>query len=783
MSHSLSLVARRGRLRRSALILIASVAPLALDAGMAHAADAAPAPADVASAATGEIVVSAQRRDETLNKVPLSIAAYSQKDMDVQGVRSIDDIARITPALQFSTTSGVAGNNGTNIAIRGLKSDVGSSTTAIYIDDTPIQIRNIGYYGGNPYPRIFDLERVEVLRGPQGTLFGASSEGGAVRFITPSPSFDKTSIYGRSQVSFTDHGSPSYEGGLAVGAPLTDTLAFRASGWYQRQGGYIDQVTQGTDTVKAKDINWQSNMVGRVALAWKPTDTLTITPKVFYQYLRQNARDDFWEGYGNAKDGDYHTGVYQPEPTRDRLLMPSLTAELKLGTVTIASNTSYLKREQYQTLDYSTYFSTLRSGSPFGTYSNKDITNMEDYLTLKQRNFSQELRAYSANNPLIDWSAGVFYTHSQQDFSNFTSSGRIPGVLVSGYQQYDNRYSLVDIITSKDDQYAAFASVDVKPTDKLTLTAALRYTKVDFTFDETKDGPTNGGSRTRVITKTSEGAWTPKFAAKYQVDDNAMLYASASKGFRPAGAQPSTLPERCAGDLTALGLTTSTVPTSFESDSLWSYEAGTKGRLLGGKVAFDVSGYIVNWKNIQQAVRLNCGFSYVSNLGDANGKGLELSLEVRPVTGLSVGGNIGYTNVHYADDVTIKNGTVLLRAAGERISGPLWSGHAYGNYEAPITGEISGYARVDYTFTSDDTIPSAVGTFGYDPGLYALPGRDYVQLRMGLRKGGVDLSLFVDNLTNSRDLLSRGHDAVGGSLYYEQSYRPRTIGLTLQYRQ
>ncbi|WP_432788065.1 TonB-dependent receptor [Novosphingobium rhizosphaerae] len=783
MSHSLSLPAGRGRLRRSALILIASVAPFALDAGIAHAADAVPAPADAASDATGEIVVSAQRRDETLSKVPLSIAAYSQKDMDVQGVRSIDDIARITPALQFSTTSGVAGNNGTNIAIRGLKSDVGSSTTAIYIDDTPIQIRNIGYYGGNPYPRIFDLERVEVLRGPQGTLFGASSEGGAVRFITPSPSFDKTSIYGRSQVSFTDHGSPSYEGGLAVGAPLTDTLAFRASGWYQRQGGYIDQVTQGTDNVKAKDINWQSNMVGRVALAWKPTDTLTITPKVFYQYLRQNARDDFWEGYGNAKDGDYHSGVYQTEPTRDRLLMPSLTAELKLGTVTIASNTSYLKREQYQTLDYSTYFSTLRSGSPFGTYANKDITNMEDYLTLKQRNFSQELRAYSANNPLIDWSAGVFYTHSQQDFSNFTSSGRIPGVLVSGFQQYDNRYSLVDIITSKDDQYAAFASVDVKPTDKLTLTAALRYTKVDFTFDETKDGPTNGGSRTQVITKTSEGAWTPKFAAKYQVDDNAMLYASASKGFRPAGAQPSTLPERCASDLTALGLTTSTVPTSFESDSLWSYEAGTKGRLLGGKVAFDVSGYIVNWKNIQQAVRLNCGFSYVSNLGDANGKGLELSLDVRPVTGLSVGGNIGYTNVHYADDVTIKNGTVLLRAAGERISGPLWSGHAYGNYEAPITGEISGYARVDYTFTSDDTIPSAVGTFGYDSSLYALPGRDYVQLRMGLRKGGVDLSLFVDNLTNSRDLLSRGHDSSTGTLFYEQSYRPRTIGLTLQYRQ
>ncbi|MBN8818535.1 MAG: TonB-dependent receptor [Sphingomonas sp.] len=781
MSQSLLLPVRHAPLRRAVLLLAASVAPLALDMGVAHAADAADAAASDAEP-TAEIVVTAQRRDETLSRVPLSIAAYSQKTMDVQGIRSIDDIARITPALQFSATSGVAGNNGSNISIRGLKSDVGSSTTAIYIDDTPIQIRNIGYYGGNPYPRVFDLERVEVLRGPQGTLFGASSEGGAVRFITPAPSFDKTSIYGRSQVSFIDHGDPSYEAGLAVGAAISDTLAFRASGWYQKQGGYIDQVIQGTNTVKAEDINWQKNMVGRFALAWKPTDTLTITPKIFYQYLRQNARDDFWEGYGNATDGDYRSGVYQPEPTRDRLLMPSMTAELKLGTVNVVSNTSYFKREQYQTLDYSTYFSTLRSGTPFGTYSSKDITNMSDYLSLKQRNFSQELRAYSANNPLVDWSAGLFYAHSQQDFSNFTSSGRTPGVLVSGFPQYNNRYSLVDLITSKDNQYAAFASVDFKPTEKLTLTAALRYTKVDFDFDETKDGPTNSGVRTRVLTSTSEGSWTPKFAAKYQVDDNVMLYASASKGFRPAGAQPSTLPERCAADLAALGLSTSTVPSGFESDSLWSYEAGTKGRLFGGKVAFDVSGYMVNWKNIQQAVRLNCGFSYVSNLGDANGKGLELSLDVRPVAGFSLGGNVGYTNVHYASNVTIKNGTVLLRKGGERISGPLWSGHAYANYEGTVRGDVSAYLRADYTFTSDDTIPSAVGTFGYDASLYALPGRDFVQMRAGLRKGGTDISLFVDNLLNSRDLLSRGHDSPTGTLFYAQSYRPRTIGITLQYR-
>ncbi|MBC2665179.1 TonB-dependent receptor [Novosphingobium flavum] len=767
-------VHRKGARRWIGLSLAATVAPVALLAGTAHAAEAV-------DDTSGDIVVTAQRRDENLSKVPLSIAAYSQKDMDAQGIRSISDIARITPALQFTSTAGVVGNNGTNIAIRGLKSDVGSSTTAIYLDDTPIQIRNIGYFGGNPYPRVFDLDRVEVLRGPQGTLFGASSEGGAVRFITPSPSFTKTDIYARSQFSVTEHGAPSYEAGLAMGGPISETVAARGSVWYQHVGGYVDQVTQGTDNVSAKDVNYQDNIVARAALTWKPTENLTFTPKIFYQNLYQNARDDFWQGYGSPAAGDYHTGVYTTEPTKDRMLLPSLGGELKLGKVTVVSNTSYLKRDLEQTLNYATYFSTLRSGTPFGTYANKDITNMDDFLTLKQSNFSQELRAFSYNNPLVDWSVGAYYQHSIQDYSNYTSSGRIPGVLVSGFQQYQGRYSLVDIIKATDSQYAGFGSVDIKPTSKLTLTAAVRYTKVDSEFVETKDGSSNLGVRTTVRSANNEGSWTPKFAAKYQVNDDAMLYTAVSKGFRPAGSQPSTLPESCAANLATLGLTTSTIPTTYKSDSMWSYEVGSKGRLFGGKLAYDVSGYAVDWKNIQQAVRMNCGFVFVSNLGNAKGKGAELSLEAKPVQGVTVGGNVGYTDIHYAANVYQSNG-ILLRAAGERINGPLWTGHAYANFEAPISSSTDGYARVDYTFTSTDTIPSAVGTFGYDAALYALPGKDYVQLRVGLRKGGVDASLFIDNLTNSRDLLGRGHDSSTGTLFYAQSYRPRTFGLTLQFR-
>ncbi len=760
-------------------LLACAIAPIALSATSAFAQ--APADAAEPTASTGDIVVTATRREETLSKVPLSIAAYSQKDMDEQGIRSIQDISRLTPALTFSATAGVSGNNSTNIAIRGLKSDVGSSTTAIYLDDTPIQIRNIGYYGGNPYPRVFDLDRVEVLRGPQGTTFGASSEGGAVRFITPAPSLTTTSVYSRAQLSFTDHGAPSYEAGVAIGTPLTDTLGVRGSVWYERVGGYIDQVAQGTDNLTRSNVNSQRNIVARAAVTWEPTPDLKLTPSIFYQYLRQAARDDFWEGYGDAKDGDYHSGVAKLEPSNDRLLLPALAAQLTLGNVTLVSNTSYFKREQFQRLNYATYFSFLRSGSPFGTYANKDINNMDTDITVEQKNFSQELRAFSSDNELIDWSVGGYYQNSKQDFQNLTASGRRPGVLVSGFPQINGIYSLTDIITSKDSQVAGFANVDVKPAPGLTLTAGIRYTHVKFNFNEVKDGPTNGGRASTTLTEISEGAWTPKFGIKYQVTDDNMLYASASKGFRPAGAQPSSLPDRCGADLAALGLTATGVPKDFKSDSLWSFEAGSKGKLFGGAISYDASAYAVKWKDIQQAVRLNCGFSFVSNLGDATGKGFEVTLEARPARGVSIGGNVGYTKLTYDSNVRQANG-VLLRAEDERINGPLWTGRVYGNVETPVSATADGYLRVDYSFASRNTIPSAVGTFGFDPALYALPGTNFVQLRVGLRTGGLDASLFVDNLTNSRDLLARGHDGIGGPLYYNQAFRPRTIGLTLQYR-
>jgi len=766
--------------RRAALALSCAALALAAQANIARAADAPAVVPTVEAGSDGTIYVTAQRRAQALKDVPLSVESLGRKEMDQESIRSINDLSRLVPALTFAPSAGVTANNGSNISIRGLSSDVGSATTAIYIDDTPIQIRNVGYYGGNPYPKVFDLDRVEVLYGPQGTLFGASAEGGAVRFITPGPNYDKLSVYARDQISFTKDGAPSFETGLAVGAPITDNLAFRVSGWYQGQGGYIDQIAPGTGATVKKDVNSSNSEVVRAALGWKPAANLTITPSFYYQRVHQDARDDYWEGYGNATSGNYVTGVNAVEPSTDHFYLPAFKVDWGIAhNISLISNTSYFYRQQKQTLNYGTYFSALRSGNPFGTYTNKDLANAEDFLTVSQKNFVHETRLQSYGNKIVDWSAGVYYATTHQNFGNYTESGRFPGVLVSGHPQYDNIYSYVNLVQANDEQIAGYASVDVKPTSKLTLTGAVRYTHDTFDFTNTNDGPTVADVRTVTSESMKQGAWTPKFGITYKITPDHMVYVSATKGFRPGGAQAPIESDLCAGDLKTLGLTTS--PSGYGPDSLWSYEAGTKDSFLGGRLSMGLSAYLMKWKNIQQSVRLpTCSFSFIDNLGNATGRGGELSVDLRPVHGFDLGGNLAYVDLTYDQNVYGGNG-LLLKANGQHIGGPSWTGHIYGSYETPVADRVKGYIRADYTFSSHTYQVATAGDYGFDAGLTPLGASHYMTLRTGARFDGADLSLFIDNLFNSTDVLARNHDSVGSALYYDESFRPRTIGLTLSY--
>ena len=205
-------------------------------------------------AALKEIVVTATRHEESLSKVPVSVSAFTQEDMDQKGMKDFTDIVRFTPGVSIDQT-------GTNaISIRGISSSGGAGTTGIYIDDTPIQMRSLGFNPDDTLPKTFDLDRVEVLRGPQGTLFGAGSEGGTVRYILTQPSLTTDSTYARSEVSYTQYGEPSYEAGVAHGGPIIDgTLGFRASAWYRRDGGWIDRVDPTTGAVVDANANHWRN--------------------------------------------------------------------------------------------------------------------------------------------------------------------------------------------------------------------------------------------------------------------------------------------------------------------------------------------------------------------------------------------------------------------------------------------------------------------------------------------------------------------------------------------
>ena len=439
-----------------------------------HAARAQSTPVAVDS--TGqleEVVVTATRRTESLQKVPISVSTIGAEEMNQRGVKTFQDLIRLTPGLNMSQNSGTGANR---VAIRGIASTAGTATTGIYIDDTPIQVTNLGFGSANAFPGLFDVARVEVLRGPQGTLFGAGSEGGTVRFITTEPDMQRTSAFARAEIGTIDNGSQSYEAGLAFGGPLgSDKLAYRISGYYRRDGGWIDLVN-GTyhivdptgaaygnsvdftrTSTLGQDVNWNRTESVRLALKWTPTDTLTLTPAVFYnkRHLNDGAGNYFdlatssshnysRQGYVLGAQGSVYNviaadaaGVPQPQQLTlnamsapnnasgdDHFTLGSLGIKWDLGAVTLVSNTSYFDRSNDQWYDYTKGYVQYYVPELFlasdrvtstGAYPPLGWKAMSQYNN-SQENFVQELRLQSKDDTArLSWVAGLFYSHAKQD--------------------------------------------------------------------------------------------------------------------------------------------------------------------------------------------------------------------------------------------------------------------------------------------------------------------------------------------------------------------------------
>ncbi len=362
-----------GCMRRASLIALGGVLGLgyAVFAGDALGADAdsgAPAAAGSAGGGLEEIVVTATRRAERLQDVPVSATAFTQEKLDVEGLRSIDDLTRLTPGVTFqrsgTTSSGNFNDEDSDINIRGVDSTAGTSTVGIYIDDTPIQGRHISFTSFNAFPALFDLERVEVLRGPQGTLFGAGSEGGTIRFIQPTPDLHTDSVYIRSELATTKHGDPTYELGAAVGGPLIDDkLGFRISASYREDGGWVDHVDYRTQAITKSDSNYQDTVVVRGALKWAPTDTVSVTPSIYYQELRLGDTSAYWPSLSNPGASRFENGNAQRNPSTDPFSLSAVKIEWDAGFAHFTSNTSYYARNQHSISDY-TQFDRALFGLP-----------------------------------------------------------------------------------------------------------------------------------------------------------------------------------------------------------------------------------------------------------------------------------------------------------------------------------------------------------------------------------------------------------------------------------
>src|ERR1700687_1729038 len=318
-----------------------------------------------------EVVVTATRREERLQDVPISVSAFSQEKLDSHGLPSIDDLTRLSPGVAFERngmgSSANYNDENSDISIRGIDSQAGTSTTGIYIDDTPVQSRHIGFGTVNVFPALFDLDRVEVLRGPQGTLFGAGAEGGAVRFSTPEPGLTHGSGYVRAEVSSTKSGAASYELGAAAGGPIIDNvLGFRVSASFRRDGGWVDGVSYSLTPnpansllptpvfsgVTGSDANWQQTATFRAALKWALNDTLAITPSFYYQRLHINDTAAYWVGLSNPGADTFYNGNALTNPSTDPFWLAAVKVDWNLGFAQLTSNTSYLHRNQTSTSDY-----------------------------------------------------------------------------------------------------------------------------------------------------------------------------------------------------------------------------------------------------------------------------------------------------------------------------------------------------------------------------------------------------------------------------------------------
>ena len=733
------------RLSRGAAIGAGSAGALSLlmSATTVRAAD---------SETIAEIVVTAQKRTEALIDVPLSITAVDGGVLERQQASSFQDYLKLVPGLQL--TQSTPGNG--RLVMRGVNTGGVASTVAVYVDETPFGSSS-GLVNGAILAGdfdTFDMQRIEVLRGPQGTLYGASSLGGVLKFVTNQPQMDGFESRVRVGAETVDDGEVGYSGVGMVNIPLSESFAFRGTGYYREQGGFVDSIgTAGSDV--EEDINGSETYGGRLSALYAPSDAFSLRLTAILQNISSTASSSV-ESDAETLEALYSAlsqSQFVPEFTDVDYRLYNGTLDFDLGFATLTSSTSYNEFESPFRADFTTQFSPLLE--PFfgpNEFLNEQVT--------KYDKITQELRLASPSSDTFEWLAGVYYTEEKGDIiQHFVavipgSLTPIPGQPVLGDLSLHSEY----------EEIAGFVSGTIHFGERFDLTLGGRYSENDQFATQNALGLLAGGEVSYPRATSSEDVFTYSIAPKFELSEHASLYARAATGFRPGG--PNVLPPGAPTD----------VPPTYDSDSLTSYEVGFKVESADRAYSLDIAAFHIDWEDIQLLGVVN-DFGINVNGGDATSDGLEFTAMARVGEGLSLSLNGAYTDAQLEDDTPALSGG--LKGDDLQFTPELSLG-LNADYEWSVGAASTAYVGGSLRYLSDQT-----GSYDLEYRLVngrqrEVPSYEVFDLQAGVDFGRYSLELYAKNLTDSEGKTSVGElGSVPNGAIGTGVIRPRTIGLTL----
>ena len=746
-----------------------------------------------------EVVVLASRGEERVSDVPVSLVVWSSEAMALAGAKSLEQVAALTPSVEYDFDTAVGAGISTNLSIRGMNDAGGRSTTRIFVDDAPLHSLQSDF--GEVRPLLFDVDRVEVLRGPQGALLGEGTEGGAVRLLLHQPSLTEFSGEAHVEAATTENGGPSNEGGAAAGGPIVrDLMGFRVSAWYRRDGGYVDHVDPFTGAIVDADSNRSVSKSGRVALSVAPADSVLITPSLSYQSLRLNDSPVFYANLSNLDAGELRNGKLLRQPYDDSHALASLNLSADLSFAHLTAVGSYFRRSADTLVDYTNSYPNYFLGEfgPLPVYP-VDYENAAGFThELVVNAATGEVRLRSPNpEARLTWMAGAFYSNVRQDDLQTLVNKAVY------FGQTDPQFNLGATIDSRirATQIALFGEADFRISSRLRASIGLRATVDESQQTKAYTGLTIPVPAEHAPTQRDTPV-APRADLSYQASHRSLLYAAIAKGYRSAGIDPPS-PFPCTTD----------VSIPFPADSVWSAEAGTKNALSDGKAQVAFSVYYMRWQKLHQLLfsRTNC--TQVANEDDATSRGFDLTLQAFAPAHVRTELAVSYIDAHYS-------GTSYLSGAGTnghdyfvvskgdwlgalpQMPSP-WTGTASIAYEIALPPGVMASLQVQDIFHSRNpgtffTRPTAQGCClqgpPYPPSPWAWsvtgypwadPATNVVNLRARISGSHVDVSFYVNNVLNSQPLLlgkTEGSSygvVFGPPLVYGVTFRPRTVGVAL----